>query len=65
MMAGSMLITLAEAARRIGVSEKHARKLLKDLPMVQVGKRRRYSASAVNHYIDQLEQQANPQRLHA
>ena len=55
-----MLITLSEAARRIGVSDKTARSILKDLPMAQVGKRRRYSAAVVNKLIDQLEQQATP-----
>lgn len=42
-----MLLTLAETARRLGVSEKTARQIVKDLPAVRVGKRYRYPADAV------------------
>lgn len=41
------LLTLAEMARRLGVSEKTARVIAKDLPAVRVGKRNRYPADAV------------------
>jgi excisionase family DNA binding protein len=41
------LLTLAEVARRLGVSEKTARLVAKDLPAVRVGKRNRYPAEAV------------------
>jgi excisionase family DNA binding protein len=42
-----MLLTLAEVARRLGVSDKTARGIVKDLPAVRVGKRNRYPADAV------------------
>ncbi|SPE39099.1 Excisionase family DNA binding domain-containing protein [Candidatus Sulfopaludibacter sp. SbA3] len=41
------LLTLAECARRLGVSEKTARQIAKALPAVRVGKRYRYPADAV------------------
>ena len=45
-----MLLTLAEMARRLGVSEKTARIIAKDLPAVRVGKRNRYPADAVAEF---------------
>jgi len=42
-----MLLTLSETARRLGVCEKTARVIVKDLPSVRVGKRLRYPADAV------------------
>jgi excisionase family DNA binding protein len=46
-----MLLTLAEVARRLGVSEKTARAIAKDLPAVRVGKRNRYPAEAVSEFV--------------
>ena len=45
-----MLITLAEAARRLGVCEPTARKILRDLPSVRVGKRTRWNADTVSEF---------------
>lgn len=42
-----LLLTLAETARRLGISEKMARLIVRDLPAVKVGKRNRYPADAV------------------
>ncbi len=42
-----MLLTLAETARRLGISEKTAREIVRDFPAVKVGKRFRYPADAV------------------
>lgn len=44
------LLTLAEMARRLGVSEKTARTIAKDLPAVRVGKRNRYPEGAVAEF---------------
>jgi len=41
------LLTLAEVARRLGISEKTARVVVRELPAVRVGKRNRYPADAV------------------
>ena len=41
------LLTLAALARKLGLSEKTARTIVKDLPAVRVGKRNRYPADAV------------------
>jgi excisionase family DNA binding protein len=41
------LLTLAEVARRLGISEKTARVVARELPAVRVGKRNRYPADAV------------------
>ena len=45
-----MLLTLAEVARRLGLSEKTAREVAKGLPSVVVGKRKRYPAEAVAEF---------------
>ena len=45
-----MLLTLAEMARRLGVSEKTARLIAKDLPSVRVGKRNRIPSEAVAEF---------------
>ena len=45
-----MLLTLAEMARRFGVSERTARLIAKDLPAVRVGKRNRYPAEALAEF---------------
>lgn len=45
-----MLLTLAEIARRLGVSPKTARQIVKTLPSVRVGKRLRYNAAAVEEF---------------
>lgn len=50
----SMLLTLSEVARRLGVGEKAAREIAKSLPRVRVGKRDRFPESAVIAF-------ANPQ----
>jgi hypothetical protein len=42
-----MLLSLAETARRLGVSEKTCRGIVKDWPVVRVGKRNRYLAETV------------------
>jgi excisionase family DNA binding protein len=44
------LLTLAEVARRLGVSEKTARVIAKGLPAVRVGKRLRYPADGVDAF---------------
>jgi excisionase family DNA binding protein len=44
------LLTLAEVARRLGVSEKTASVIAKSLPAVRVGKRNRYPADAVAEF---------------
>ena len=41
------LLTLAEMARRLGVSEKTARVIAASLPAVRVGKRNRYPEDAI------------------
>ncbi len=41
------LLTLAEVARRLGISEKTARVVARELPAVRVGKRNRYPEDAV------------------
>jgi len=41
------LLTLAELARRLGLSEKTARAVARELPAVRVGKRYRYPEDAV------------------
>ncbi len=46
----TMLLTLTAMARVLGVSEKMARTIAKDLPAVRVGKRNRYPASAVEAF---------------
>ncbi len=46
-----MLLTLAEVARRLGVSEKMARKVVQEFPGVHVGKRTRYPESAIHGFI--------------
>ncbi len=46
-----MLLTLAEVARRLGVSEKTARNIARVLPAVRVGKRNRYPAEAVADFV--------------
>jgi RNA polymerase sigma factor (sigma-70 family) len=43
----NMLLTLAEVSRRLGVSEKTGREIVKGFPAVRVGKRNRYPADAV------------------
>jgi excisionase family DNA binding protein len=45
-----MLLTLAEVARRLGLSEKTAREVLRDLPSVRVGKRFRWNSDAVAEF---------------
>jgi hypothetical protein len=45
-----MLLTLSAVARVLGVSEKMARTIAKDLPAVRCGKRNRYPASAVEAF---------------
>ena len=45
------LLTLIEVARRLGVSEKMARKLVQEFPGVNVGKRIRYPESAIHEFI--------------
>jgi excisionase family DNA binding protein len=42
-----MLLTLSAVARYLGISEKTARVVVKDLPAVRVGKRYRYSSEIV------------------
>jgi len=54
-----MLLTLAETARRLGVSEKTARAIAKDLPAVRVGKRYRYPADAVAAFANTATVGAN------
>jgi hypothetical protein len=46
----NMLLTLSAVARVLGISEKMARTIAKDLPAVRVGKRNRYPASAVEAF---------------
>jgi len=45
-----MLLTLAETARRLGVSEKIAREIVRTLPSVRIRKRLRYPAEAVAEF---------------
>jgi excisionase family DNA binding protein len=45
-----MLLTLAEVARRLGVSAPTARKVVRQIPAVRVGARLRYLDSAVEEY---------------
>jgi excisionase family DNA binding protein len=45
-----MLLTLAEVARRLGVSVPTARKIVRQIPAVRVGSRLRYPAEGVNEY---------------
>ncbi len=47
-----MLLTLAEVARRLGVSEKMARVLVKDFPSVSTGKRLRYPESEIAAFVE-------------
>jgi excisionase family DNA binding protein len=42
-----MLLTLSAVARYLGISEKTARVIVRDLPAVRVGKRYRYSSEIV------------------
>ncbi len=42
-----MLLSLAEVARRLGVSEPTARKIVREWPSVRAGKRLLYPAAAV------------------
>ena len=46
-----LTLTLIEVARRLGVSEKTARKTVRDWPYVTVGSRRRYPVEALDSYI--------------
>ena len=46
----NMLLTLSGMARYLGISEKTARQVAKDLPSVRVGKRVRYPIDAVNSF---------------
>ena len=54
-----MLLTLSEVARRLGVSQKLARQIVKDenFPVVSVGKRLRYPADAVSRFARALPKQ--------
>lgn len=45
-----MLLTLAEVARRLGVSAPTARLIVRDLPAVRVGSRLRYSEDVIAGY---------------
>lgn len=45
-----MLLTLAEAARRLGLSEKTARDVLREVPSVRVGKRFRWNSDAIAEF---------------
>lgn len=45
-----MLLTLAEVARRLGVSAPTARKIARQIPSVRVGERLRYSVEALAEY---------------
>ena len=46
-----MLLTVADIARRLGISEKAGRKLVQNLPAVRIGKRDRYPEAALAEYI--------------
>lgn len=48
----SMLLTLEQVARRLGVSDKTARKLAPQLPSVLIGKRYRYPEDGVTAFIN-------------
>jgi len=45
-----MLLTLIETCRRLGVSEKVGREIVRSFPSVRVGKRLRYTVSAVEEF---------------
>jgi hypothetical protein len=46
-----LTLTLVEVARRIGVSEPTARRIVADWPTVRVGGRKRYPSEALDNYI--------------
>jgi hypothetical protein len=46
-----LTLTLVEVGRRIGVSERTARKVVKDWPHVVVSGRKRYPVEALESYI--------------
>jgi len=50
-----MLLTLTQVAGRLGVSEKTARMIARDLPSVRVGKRSRYLAEEVEKFVRSME----------
>ena len=46
-----MLLSIEGVARRLGVCEKTARTMVRDLPAVKIGKRRRYAAATVDDFV--------------
>jgi excisionase family DNA binding protein len=50
-----MLLTLTQVAGRLGVSEKTARMIARELPSVRVGKRSRYLSEEVEKYVRSME----------
>jgi excisionase family DNA binding protein len=46
------LLTLAEVARRLGVCDKTARKVVQQLPTVRVGKRVRYRSDVLENFVE-------------
>lgn len=46
-----MLLTMADIARRLGVSQKIAREIAQTLPGIKVGRRIRYSEEAVTAFV--------------